>query len=204
MTPDTLVPFAIASALILAAPGPVVLYAVHSTLGHGRAVAWMLLPGVIAGDAAAMTLSLLGVGAALAASEGLYTVLRLAGAAYLIWLGGRSLLSRDKAGDPARGAATSRFRVFSTAFTLAFLHPGGFVFYVAFVPQFVDHTAPLVPQLVILTGTFLAITAATLLAWIGFADGLQRRLDTSPAVVPLRRIAGLVMVGVGVAGVLSV
>ncbi|MBO6785197.1 MAG: LysE family translocator, partial [Alphaproteobacteria bacterium] len=79
--------FTAASAVLLAIPGPTVMLVVSYALGRGRASAWATVPGVTLGDFTAMTVSLFGAGAVLAASADLFTALKLAGAAYLVWLG---------------------------------------------------------------------------------------------------------------------
>lgn len=79
--------FALASAVLLSIPGPTVLLVVSYALARGRSSAWATVPGVTLGDFTAITASLLGAGALLQASATLFTVLKLAGAAYLIWLG---------------------------------------------------------------------------------------------------------------------
>ena len=79
--------FALASAALLTIPGPTVLLVVSYALGGGRRTGWATVPGVTLGDFTAMTVSLLGAGAILAASATLFTVMKLAGAAYLVWLG---------------------------------------------------------------------------------------------------------------------
>ena len=79
--------FVLASLVLLAIPGPTVMLVVSYALGRGRASAYATVPGVAFGDLTAMTASLLGAGAILSASATMFTVLKLVGAAYLIWLG---------------------------------------------------------------------------------------------------------------------
>ncbi|MGO8147932.1 LysE family translocator, partial [Rhizobium leguminosarum] len=79
--------FAAASAIMLAIPGPTILLVVSYALGHGRRTAFAKVGGVALGEFTAMTASLFGLGAVLAASATLFTVLKWIGGAYLIWLG---------------------------------------------------------------------------------------------------------------------
>jgi len=79
--------FAVASAALLAVPGPTVMLVVSYALGRGRSTGWWTVPGVSLGDFVAMTVSLLGAGALLATSAMLFMILKFVGAAYLIWLG---------------------------------------------------------------------------------------------------------------------
>jgi threonine/homoserine/homoserine lactone efflux protein len=80
-------PFAIASAILVAIPGPTVLLVISYALGHGRRFALVTTAGVALGDLTSMTASMLGLGVILAASAALFTTLKWVGAAYLIYLG---------------------------------------------------------------------------------------------------------------------
>src|SRR3954470_15320985 len=87
MTFETWLAFAAASAILVLIPGPTVLLVVSYALGQGWRTALPMAIGVALGDFTAMTLSLLGVGALLAASATLFTLVKWIGAAYLVWLG---------------------------------------------------------------------------------------------------------------------
>src|SRR5689334_22740796 len=87
MNPENWAAFALASLALLLIPGPTILLVIGQSLGAGRRNALPLVAGVAAGDLTAMTLSLAGLGAVLAASALLFTMLKWAGAAYLVWLG---------------------------------------------------------------------------------------------------------------------
>ncbi|MFL5158056.1 MAG: LysE family translocator, partial [Microvirga sp.] len=87
MTLETWLAFTAASAVLLVIPGPTILLVVSYALGQGWRTALPMAIGVALGDFTAMTLSLLGLGALLAVSATLFTALKWAGAAYLIWLG---------------------------------------------------------------------------------------------------------------------
>src|SRR5919106_5167150 len=87
MTFETWAAFAAASAVLLIIPGPTILLVVSYALGQGWRTALPMAVGVALGDFTAMTLSMLGVGALLAASATVFTVLKWLGAAYLVWLG---------------------------------------------------------------------------------------------------------------------
>ena len=87
MALETWLAFVAATAVMLAIPGPTILLVIGQSLGGGTRAAAPLVAGVALGDLTAMTLSLAGLGALLAASALLFSVLKYAGAAYLIWLG---------------------------------------------------------------------------------------------------------------------
>ena len=170
--------FAIASAVVLAIPGPTVMLVISYALGRGSRTSRATVPGVALGDFTAMTVSLLGAGAMLAASVTLFTVLKLAGAAYLIWLGIKLWRSggtyEASEGTQAMGAGRA---MFWHAYVVTALNPKSIVFFVAFVPQFVVTDQPLWPQFIVLEVTFLALAAANAALWAVLAGKIRARLN---------------------------
>ena len=199
MTAETWLLFVAASALVLAIPGPTVLLVVSHALAGGASSGWRTVPGVALGDAVAITVSILGLGALLAASAALFTLLKWLGALYLIFLGIR--LWRSSASD-ARAASVAGDRAHRSAtwqaFAVTVLNPKSIAFFVAFLPQFVAADAPAWPQLVILALTFvtLATLNATLYALVAgtFRAKLQR-LTTRRAG---NKFGGAVLIGAGI------
>jgi threonine/homoserine/homoserine lactone efflux protein len=190
--------FTLASAALLAVPGPTVLLVVSYALGRGRSSAVATVPGVTLGDFTAMTLSLLGAGAILAASATLFTAMKLLGAAYLFWLGiqlwraGGAVDALSRMPSKADG-----WRMFWHSYVVTALNPKGIVFFVAFVPQFVDPASPVVGQFVILEVTFLVLAAVNVAIWALLAGRMRARFR-SPAVVRLvNRIGGSFLIGAG-------
>src|ERR1700740_2762272 len=94
--------------------------------------------GVALGDFTAMTLSMLGVGALLSASAGIFTVLKLAGAAYLVWLGIKLWKAGGSLHVEARADKTSPLKMLGHAWIVTALNPKSITFFVAFLPQFLD------------------------------------------------------------------
>jgi threonine/homoserine/homoserine lactone efflux protein len=190
--------FTLASAALLAVPGPTVLLVVSYALGRGRSSAVATVPGVTLGDFTAMTLSLLGAGAILAASATLFTAMKLLGAAYLIWLGIQ--LWRAGGGLDALSRVPSRadgWRMFWHSYVVTALNPKGIVFFVAFVPQFVDPASPVVGQFVILEATFLVLAAVNVAVWALLAGQMRARFQSPPMVRLVNRIGGSFLVGAG-------
>ena len=191
--------FALTSAAVVALPGPTVLLVVAYSLGHGRRSARAAVTGVGLGDFTAMTASLMGLGAVLAASATAFTAVKWAGAAYLLYLGikmWRAPVSADAADEPYLADIGPRpGRVFAHAWLVTALNPKSIVFFVAFLPLFIDPARPLLPQLVVMEATFLvlAVANAAAYAWLaGLARGRIRRPSVRRAV---NRIGGSLMVG---------
>jgi threonine/homoserine/homoserine lactone efflux protein len=196
---DLWLAFALASAILLAIPGPTVMLVVSYAMARGRHTGWATVPGVALGDCTAMTISLLGAGAVLAASATLFTALKLAGAAYLIWLGIRLWRA-----DPSRAEAESvpqpaRTRaMFWHAYAVTALNPKSIVFFIAFVPQFVSPGRGLLEQFVILEATFVTLAAINVALW-AVAAGQLGRWFRSPGVLRLvNRAGGSLLITAGV------
>lgn len=195
--------FAAASAALLAIPGPTVMLVVSYALGHGRASGWATVPGVTLGDFTAMTVSLLGAGAILAASATLFTVLKLAGAAYLVWLGIKLWRAEPRLDDvkTISGGAISggepASAMFRNAFVVTALNPKGIVFFVAFVPQFIDPATAALPQFAILEATFVAMAAANVAVWAVLAGHMRSRFKRPETLKLVNRIGGSFLIGAG-------
>ncbi|MBP1847941.1 threonine/homoserine/homoserine lactone efflux protein [Rhizobium petrolearium] len=193
--------FVAASSVLLAIPGPTILLVISYALSHGRNVASATVAGVALGDFTAMTASMLGLGALLATSAALFTVLKWAGAAYLIYLGiklWRAPVSERAADlEEAETPSAKPFRIFLHAYAVTALNPKSIVFFVAFLPQFLDLTQPLFMQMAIFEVTFL--TLATLNATLyGLLAALARNQIRKPKVQRIvNRTGGSLMIGAG-------
>jgi threonine/homoserine/homoserine lactone efflux protein len=165
--------FAAASATILAIPGPTILLVASYAIGLGWRVAAPMAAGVALGDFLAMTVSLFGLGALLASSAALFTVVKTAGALYMMWLGIKLIRSGVRVEADGRRDAAGPHRMFGHAFVVTALNPKSILFFVAFVPQFLDPAAPFAPQAAILVATFvtLAFFNALAVAWLASRAG---------------------------------
>jgi len=193
--------FVAASSVLLAIPGPTILLVISYALSHGRRVATATVAGVALGDFTAMTASMLGLGALLATSAALFTVLKWVGAAYLIYLGIKlwraPVSERTAEVDEAETQSAKPFRVFLHAYAVTALNPKSIVFFVAFLPQFLDLSKPLFLQMAIFEITFL--TLATLNATLyGLLAALARNQIRKPKVQRIvNRTGGSLMIGAG-------
>ena len=198
MTLELWIAFTLASAALLAVPGPTVLLVVSYALGKGRARALATVPGVALGDFTAMTVSLLGAGAILAASTTLFTVLKLVGAVYLVWLGIQLWRAGGSMSEiTPSGARADRPRMFWNAYVVTALNPKGVVFFVAFVPQFVDPAGSLLAQFAILEATFVLLAAANAAFWALLAGRMRARLQEPWALRLVHRVGGGFLIGAG-------
>jgi threonine/homoserine/homoserine lactone efflux protein len=197
---DHLLAFLLAGVVLVAVPGPSVLFIVGRALAHGRRAALTSVAGNTTGVMLIVVAVALGVGAVAAASAAVFSVLKLAGAAYLVYLGIHTWRHRDDlaAALSGPGAPPGR-RVFLQGVAVGATNPKVLVLFVALLPQFTDPDAgdPAVQMLVL--GLLFALLAAVLDSAWGLAAGSARDwFATSPA--RLRHLGGtggLMMIGLG-------
>jgi threonine/homoserine/homoserine lactone efflux protein len=189
--------YVLASTLLVILPGPTVMLVVANALSRGRPAAMKSVIGVGLGDLTAMAVSFAGLGAVLAASATLFTVLKFVGAAYLVWLGIGLLRAKP---DPAALTAvepSSGRQLVRQAWIVTALNPKGIVFFIAFVPQFMDPAAAALPQFLILGGTFLLIAVLNAAAYAWIAGAVRRRITRVSTLRWINRVGGVVMIGAG-------
>jgi threonine/homoserine/homoserine lactone efflux protein len=197
---ETWFAFVAAAIVLLVIPGPTITLVIAYALGQGRRSAAAVVAGVGLGDFTALTLSLLGLGALLAASSTLFTVLKWAGAAYLVYLGVKLWRADPSSGTLAeRASGTSVGRIFMHAYAVTALNPKSIVFFVAFVPQFIDLDAPYLPQATILVATFVTLASANAALYALLAAGARSRIADPRTLRFVNRAGASVLVGAAVA-----
>ena len=193
--------FVAASAVLLLIPGPTILLVISYALGHGRKAATATVAGVALGDFTAMTASMLGLGALLAASAAIFTGLKWIGAAYLIYLGiklWRVPVSAN-ASEAEEGETSKErpFRIFLHTYAVTALNPKSIIFFVAFLPQFLDTSKPIAVQMIIFEVTFLVLATLNATTY-GLMASMARKTIRKPNVQRLvNRTGGTLMIGAG-------
>jgi threonine/homoserine/homoserine lactone efflux protein len=174
--PATLAVFVVASLALLLVPGPSVLYIVARGVGQGRAAALVSALGIEVGTLVHVAAATLGLSALLVSSALAFAVVKYLGAAYLIYLGVRTLLSRA-APDPTLDPAPTRLRrVFTQGVVVNVLNPKTALFFFAFLPQFVDPAGSVAGQTLVLGGLFAALAMCSDSAYALLAGSLGGRL----------------------------
>ena len=174
LTPDQFLAFLAASILITISPGPdnLMVLATGISKGRSRGIAFGLGAGL--GCLSHTLLAVVGVSALIAASPMAFTALKLAGGAYLIWLGFRALRSSGKIElndtATAKGSVASYF--FRGIFANA-INPKVILFFTAFLPQFIDPGRGLVVQFAVMAGTFVATEVVTETMLASAADRIR-------------------------------
>jgi threonine/homoserine/homoserine lactone efflux protein len=193
--------FVAASAVLLLIPGPTILLVVSYALGRGWRVAAPVATGVALGDLTAMTLSMLGVGALLASSAALFTALKWIGAVYLIWLGVKLWRAGGTLETEARTDAAPARRMLAHAWLVTTLNPKSIVFFVAFLPQFLDPARGFWTQMAVFEATFVALAFANAFGY-ALVAARARRLAASPRAIRLvNRAGGTALIAAGAAAV---
>ncbi len=182
--------FVAASALMLVIPGPTILTVISYSMSHGRRANLPLVAAVALGDSTALVVSLLGLGALLATSAFWFTVVKWVGGLYLLYLGIRLLGAGITSAEIAAPTApASRLRLFANTYLVTALNPKGIVFFVAFLPQFINPAADVTRQLWMLVVTFVVLAATNATLYAVFA-GSARRLLSSPRAQRRFNLAG--------------
>jgi threonine/homoserine/homoserine lactone efflux protein len=157
--------------------------------------------GVALGDFTAMTLSMLGIGALLAASATVFTALKWVGAAYLIYLGIKLFRAGGRLDAEPRTDATPAVRMMAHAWLVTALNPKSITFFVAFLPQFLDRNADFLTQMVVFETTFLVLAFLNAFGYALVAARARALVRNERAIRIFNRAGGTLLVGAGVATV---
>lgn len=170
MTLDTLLVYVVASLGLAVIPGPTMLLALSNGIEGGMRRASWGIAGASLGSAVLISVVALGLGSLLAASEMLFDAIRVAGVAYLVWLGVK--LWRSEAADlhAALAATAAEARpqgrvALMRSLLVALSNPKTVLFFAAFLPQFIDVGRPQGPQYLLLGAVFVALDTCVMLAY---------------------------------------
>jgi threonine/homoserine/homoserine lactone efflux protein len=192
--------FAVAAFFIGVIPGPGVMSIVGYAVASGRRTALASVAGMAVGNVTAMTLSLAGVGALLAASALAFSALKWGGALYLIGLGVVTLLRRGRPQEGCNASPPISPRVaFLSNIVVGTFHPKTIVFFVAFAPQFINTQGDYALQAAVLIVTFGVVVGCTDMAFALAAARTSHLLRRPGAARWTKRAGGGVLIAAGVA-----
>ena len=198
--PSTLAVFAAAALALAVVPGPAVLYIVARSVDQGRFAGLVSALGIGVGSLVHVTAATIGLSSLLASSATAFTVVKYAGAAYLILLGIHRLLTREEVAEVAATPPRALRKIFRDGVIVNVLNPKTALFFLAFLPQFVDpaHGAATLQILVLgLTFTVIALSSDSL--WALAAGTLGGWLRRSRWYLGIKRwVTGTVLVVLGV------
>jgi threonine/homoserine/homoserine lactone efflux protein len=201
MTFESWAAFTAASAVLLIIPGPTVLLVVSYALGQGWRTVLPMTVGVALGDFTAMTLSMLGLGALLATSATLFTILKWVGAAYLVYLGIRLWRAGGTLDAAPRTDAVSAAKMLGHAWLVTALNPKSITFFVAFLPAFLDPKADFLTQMVVFETTFLVLAFANAFGYALVAARARGFVANPRAIGIVNKVGGGLLIGAGAATV---
>jgi threonine/homoserine/homoserine lactone efflux protein len=180
-------------------PGPTVILVMGQAISYGRKSVTPLVAGVLCGDFVAMSLSLAGLGAILATSSTLYTILKWFGVVYLIYLGIKTWREEPKSESlQFKDSDKSNLEMFRSSFLVTALNPKDIIFFVAFLPQFVSPTSDAMPQFIILMITFLSVISITITSFAIFAGRLRNRIQSYRAKKLFNKAGSCSLIGAGI------
>ena len=201
MTFEAWAAFAAATAVLLVIPGPTILLVMSYALGQGWRTAFPMAVGVALGDFTAMTLSMLGVGALLAASATVFTALKWVGAAYLVYLGVKLFRAGGSLNAEPRKDAASALKMLGHAWLVTALNPKSITFFVAFLPQFLDTKGDFWTQMLIFEATFITLAFANALGYALIASRARSVVSNPRAIGLFNKAGGTLLIGAGIATV---
>lgn len=230
MTIELWITFVAASLVLLLIPGPTILTVISYSMTHGRRANIPLILAVALGDSTALALSILGLGAILAASAAWFNAIKIIGGLYLLYLGVKLLRSNagsgaDTGADTGANANTkpnaiadtntnlasvtnslnknkteipdSMQALFFNTWLITALNPKGIIFFVAFLPQFVNPNNAGAPQLWILSFTFVLLATLNATLYAIFASAARRKLTSATSRKRFNVVGGLMLCTAG-------
>jgi threonine/homoserine/homoserine lactone efflux protein len=196
---STLELFSLAAIALAVVPGPAVAYIVTQSVDRGRRAGIVSALGIASGGLVHVAAATVGLSALIASSATAFTVVKLVGAVYLIAVGIRRILSRDEPGAHVEHEVTRLRRLYGQGVVVNVLNPKTALFFLAFLPQFVDRHGSVALQVGILGLLFAAIALISDLCYALLADALAGRVRRSGRAARLRRFAtGGIFVALGI------
>jgi threonine/homoserine/homoserine lactone efflux protein len=191
--------FVLSGFLLNLTPGQDTFYIVGRSLAQGRRAGVLSVLGITSGCAVHTVAAAFGLSAILATSARAFLVVKLVGAGYLVYLGARMLLDRAHASGPAKLPIERSWAIYRAAVLTNVLNPKVALFFLAFLPQFVDAGSPSrVSSFLFLGALFMTTGTAWCLVLVWFAAAMGRRFRENPSAgALLKRAAGTLFVGLG-------
>jgi threonine/homoserine/homoserine lactone efflux protein len=206
MTLETWLLFCSASVLVILIPGPLSLLMVSNSINHGLLRSTPAFIGGVSASLILLTASATGLGALLLATESLFNLIRYAGAAYMIYLGyhvwqDTRQIKITEESEPAQGPDVSA--MFWRAFTLGISNPKDILFFVAFLPQFMNLHTSMASQLLVMTTSWCVLDLICKLLYGSSAKMMAPALGKSRNLRIFNKVSAAIFVSVGTAVLLK-
>jgi threonine/homoserine/homoserine lactone efflux protein len=196
----TIALFLLASAVLAVVPGPAVAYIVTQSIDQGRRAGLVSALGVATGGLVHVAAATIGVSALIASSATAFTVVKLVGAAYLIVVGIRRILSGEGEETEPRALQAPLVRIYRQGVVVNVLNPKTALFFLAFLPQFVDPDRGTVwPQVALLGTLFVLVAVLSDMTYAVVSDAVAGRIRRTGTGARIRRwVTGSVFVALGI------
>ncbi|SRR6266852_3679707 len=192
--------FVLTAVTLLLIPGPAVMYVVGQSIGRGRRAGLASVLGVHTGTLVHVTAAAVGISSLLVASATAFAIVKYAGAAYLIALGARRLLGIEELRETETRGPTDLKQHYRQGIVVNVLNPKTALFFLAFLPQFINPDGTVALQVFVLGLTFVVLGLVTDSAWALVAGATAERLRRSERFPRIERwVSGSVFLGLGVA-----
>jgi threonine/homoserine/homoserine lactone efflux protein len=193
---STLGLFLLASVALAVVPGPAVAYIVTQSIDQGRRAGLLSALGVASGGLVHVLAATVGLSALIASSATAFTIVKLVGAVYLVAVGIRRILSKDERGRPVQ---PPRAHVYRQGVIVNVLNPKTALFFLAFLPQFVDRDHSVWPQVAVLGVVFVTVAVVSDMTYALVSDAIAGKLRTTGTGAKMRRwLTGGVFVVLGI------
>jgi threonine/homoserine/homoserine lactone efflux protein len=191
--------FIVAAVVLILMPGPSILFVIGRSVAYGRLAGALSVLGNALGMLPLLALVALGVGALVAQSVVIFTIIKVVGAGYLVYLGVQAIRHRGELPRDDARAPRSMWRLLGEGFVVGATNPKTIAFFVAVLPQFVDYRAGGIPwQLAELGVVFVALALVCDSCWALAAGTARAWFATSPRrIARLRATGGAMMIGLG-------
>ena len=191
--------FSLAAVALAVVPGPAVAYIVTQSVDEGRRAGIVSALGIASGGLVHVVAATIGLSALIASSATAFTAVKLVGATYLIAVGVRRILLRDEPEPTHEVEPTPLRQLYAQGVVVNVLNPKTALFFLAFLPQFVDRNGSVALQVGILGLLFASIALLSDLGYALLADALAGRVRRSGRAARVRRFAtGGIFVALGV------
>ncbi|MEP2557351.1 MAG: LysE family translocator [Rhizobiaceae bacterium] len=198
MSIDVWLAYATAFLVLSLIPGSSVFMALAQSLSRGFKAACYCIAGDMLGGIVVMTVAYAGLGTILAASSEIYTLIKWAGVAYLVWMGISQIVNARRLNDADIKISTTAVHLsggFRAGFLTGVLNPKAILFYVAFLAQFIDSSLPMAPQFLILLATSSLIVLLVLGAYAWLAAVARKALNSLRARKRMGYVGGALLLG---------
>ena len=200
--PDHLLVFLLGSIVVTVVPGPDMALVTRQVVMRGREAAQVTILGNLTGLVVHASALAVGLSALLVASARAYTVVKLAGAAYLVFLGAQSLRQarRTRASPEAEAVAMTppRGSPYLQGLISTVLNPKPALFFVSYLPQFVDRDGSVLLQVALLAAIHIAVGLVWLTAYATLVSRMHAAITRPRVKAALERVTGAVLIGLGV------